>query len=58
MDGFKVQGQDFILNALCDGEPVELLENGCDVVYGRSVCDNAGGRALDQLKLTESFFFC
>ena len=43
VNGLEGQEQDFILDALCDGEPVELLENGCDVVYGRSVCDDAGG---------------
>lgn len=43
MDSFVCEEYDFVMYAVCDREPVELLQDRCDVVMGGCVCDNAGG---------------
>ena len=46
------------MNPLRDGEPVEFLEDGGDVVTGAGVGEQAGSRVLDKLKFIEEFGRC
>ncbi len=55
MDGFECIKKDFECDPEFDWEPVELLENGGDVVKGGGSGDDTGCRVLDQLELMEGF---
>lgn len=35
---------------MCDGEPVQVLEDRGDMVSGTGACEQAGRRVLDKLK--------
>ena len=41
VDGFECVEQDFVLDVVCDGEPVELLQDGSDVMGGWSPRNDA-----------------
>ena len=43
--------EDFEMDSLTDGEPVEVLEDGSDVVSGAGVGEEAGSRVLDMLDI-------
>ncbi len=47
--------KDFECDTEFDWEPVELLEDGDDVVKGRGSGNDSGCRVLDQLELMEGF---
>lgn len=47
--GFVSEEKDFKVDALWDREPVEVLEDGGDVVTGAGVSEQTGGRVLDVL---------
>ena len=55
VEGFVGEEEDFKMDALRDGEPVELLKDWGDVVTGASVGQQAGGRVLNVLKFIEDF---
>lgn len=57
MDGFECKEKDFVVDTVSDGEPVELLEDRCNVVGGWRVCDDACSRVLDQLEFMEGFLW-
>ncbi|KAJ0009062.1 hypothetical protein NQD34_016477 [Periophthalmus magnuspinnatus] len=42
VESFVCEEYDFVVYAVRDGEPVELLQDRCDVVMRGCVCDNAG----------------
>ncbi len=54
MEGF-VGHEEFEMDSVGDEEPVELREDGGDVVMGLRVGEPAGSRVLDELELTEDF---
>lgn len=41
VNGFEGVEEDFVLDAVCDGEPVELLQDGSDVMGGWSPGNDA-----------------
>lgn len=51
MEGHESEEEDFEMNAKLDREPVELLEDGGDVVEGGGSCDHLSSRILEQLKV-------
>lgn len=53
--GLVVKEDDFEIDALRDGEPLELLEDCGDVVMGAGVGEKASGKVLYVLKLIEVF---
>ncbi len=55
VDGFECIEEDFERDTEFDWEPVELLEDGGDVVKGGGSGDDTGCRVLDQLELMEGF---
>ncbi len=54
MEGFVGQ-EKFEMDSLGDGEPVELIEDGGDVVTGPRVGDHVGSRILDVLECFGNF---
>ena len=58
VEGFVSEDEYFELNPLRDGEPVEFLEDGGDVVAGAGEGEQAGSRVLDVLKFIEEFGWC
>ena len=42
--GLKSEGQTLEVNAMCDREPVRLLEDRSDVIHGGGSCDDASLR--------------
>lgn len=50
MEGFVSDEEDLEMNALLNGEPVELLKDGGDVVSRAGVGEEAGGRVLNVLE--------
>lgn len=55
MDGIESIDEDLEVYALFDGEPVELVQYGCDVADGRCFSDDTSSRILNQLELMEVF---
>ena len=55
MHGFKGMGEDFEDGSEFDREPVELLENGGNVVKRGGSSDDAGCWVLDRLKFMKVF---
>ena len=53
MEGFEGEEEEFEVDALFDGEPVERVEDRGDVVTGPGVSEQAGGRVLDHLESME-----
>ena len=49
VEGFMGEKEEFKLNALANGEPVEVLEDRGDVITGAGVSEKAGGGVLDVL---------
>ena len=49
VEGFKGEEECLENYVLFDGEPVERVENGSDVITGPGVGKEAGSRVLDQL---------
>lgn len=43
------------MDSLADGEPVELMEGGIDVVTGSRVSEQVSSRVLDVLEIIEDF---
>ena len=43
------------MDSLGDGEPVEFMEDGSDVVVSPGVGEQAGSRVLDVLEFIEGF---
>ena len=58
VERFVNEDECFELNLLRDGEPVEFLEDGGDVVTGAGVGEQAGSGVLDVLKITKEFGWC
>ena len=55
VDGLEYVEKDLERDSESDREPVKLLEDGGDMVKRRGSGDDAGCRALDQLKLMKGF---
>ena len=53
--GFVSEKKEFKVNALWDGEPVEILEDGGDVVTGAGVSEQTCGGVLDVLDFIKDF---
>ena len=53
VDGHECEQEEFVIDAVCYREPVEVLEDRGDVVVCGGLCDDAGGRVLDQLEFME-----
>lgn len=53
MEGFEGEEEYFVLDAVQDGEPVEILEDWGDVITGAGVSEEAGSRVLDILQFIE-----
>ena len=51
VEGFVSNQEDFEVDSLTDGGPVEVLEDGSDVVSGAG--EEAGSRVLDMLEFIE-----
>lgn len=49
VEGFECDEEDFELDALWDGEPVKIAEDGGDMFAGAGVREEAGGRVLNVL---------
>ena len=47
--GFKSEKEEFKFDSLGNGEPVEALQDGCNVITGAGVGEEAGGGVLDVL---------
>lgn len=55
MECFEGDEEYFEVYSLFYGKPVELLEDGGDVVGGGGPCDDAGCRVLEELQFLEGF---
>ena len=55
MDSLECMEEDFEVNAVFDGKPMELVKNRGDVTDGRGSGDDTGSSILDQLELMEEF---
>lgn len=55
VDGLECVQEEFVCNAVVYGEPVEVLEYGSDVAVRGGLCDDPGGRVLNQLEFAERF---
>ena len=53
MEGLEGEEQNLEMDAGFDQEPVKLLKDRSDVINGGGSGDDASGRVLDQLKLTD-----
>lgn len=53
--GFVSEEKDFEVNAVFDGQPMEILKDWSDVLSGWSVSQQAGSRVLNILKFVELF---
>ena len=53
MEGFVGKKKDFECDAEWDGEPVQVVKDGGDVLSGTGVSEEAGGGVLDVLKFVE-----
>ena len=53
VEGLEGQKQNLEMDAGFDQEPVKLLKDRSDVINGGGSGDDASGRVLDQLKLTD-----
>ena len=55
MDCFVGGEEYFEVDSLFDGQPVEIMEDGGDVLSGAGAGEEAGGRILYILKFLEGF---
>ena len=53
VDGHVCEKEEFVHDAVSYREPVEVLEDRGNVVACGSLCDDTGGRVLDQLEFME-----
>ena len=53
MDGLEGMEENFIVDALFDGKPMELIQNRGDVIDGGGSGDDTGSCILDQLQFPE-----
>lgn len=58
MESFEGDQQDFEMDTLRDREPVELVQDRCDVFTRAGVGEEAGSGVLNVLQLHESFGWC
>lgn len=49
MEGFVGEEKEFVFNAVLDWEPMELFQDGCDVVSGPGASEEACSRVLNIL---------
>lgn len=49
VEGFECDKENFELDTLGNGEPVEIAEDGGDMFAGAGVGEEAGGRVLNVL---------
>lgn len=55
VEGFVCSYEDFEIDPVFDWEPVEVTEDGCDVVPGSGSGKQASGRVLNILQFFENF---
>ena len=55
MDGLEGMEEDLEIDAVFDGKPVELQQNGGNVTNGGGSGDDTGSSVLDQLQFMEEF---
>ena len=53
VEGLESEEENLVLDAEGNGKPVELMEDGGDVVVGAGACEDPGSRVLDELEFME-----